>query len=213
MKKTFLSIAAMATALCANATMTWEMGNNHFNVDTIYSVTTGPGVVTTSLRLTGTDIKNSTTLFYSEIDLLNPNLEIHGVEAKDTGDDVETVKAMGNRKSKETGKQYVAGINGDFFNYNTEGKPTRTCGFAIADDVLYNPVSGTTFETYVTVSGNKDVKIYENLAAAFKLNFPSGASRSYSTNVGYRGQDMLVIFTPAFGASTNTNQWGAECAA
>lgn len=211
MKKTFLSIAAMAAALCANATMTWEMNNHHFNVDTIYSVTTGPGVVTTSLRLTGTDISNATTLFYSEIDLLNPNLEIHGVEAKDTGDDVETVKAMGIRKSKETGKQYVAGINGDFFNMG--GSPTRTCGFAIADDVLYNPLSGTTFETYVTVSGNKDVKMYENLAAAFKLNFPSGASRSYSTNVGYRGQDMLVIFTPAFGASTGTNQWGAECAA
>ena len=63
MKKTFLSIAAMAAALCANATMTWEMNNHHFNVDTIYSVTTGPGVVTTSLRLTGTDISNATTLF------------------------------------------------------------------------------------------------------------------------------------------------------
>lgn len=211
MRKLFLSVAALTAILSVNAATTWKLGETDFAVDTIFHATTGPGVVTTGLTLSSPE--NTTNIFYSQIDLTNPTLELRGVEAKETGDDRETVLDMGNRHNTLGNGTYVAGINGDFFNM--QGTPTRTCGHAMADGYFYNfGVSNHEWLTYVTVADKKNVRILQNVGATYTLAFADGTT--YPVRIdpageyGGRGSDCLCVYSPAKGASTTTNQWGTE---
>ena len=209
MRNLFLTLSALTAVFAANAGTTWMLGTSEFAVDTLYSATAGPGVVTTGLKITNPS--NTTVLHYSVIDLTNPNLEIHGVEAYDDGDLVENVKSMGDRKSEDTGKQYIAGVNGDYFNMGDS--PTRTNCHAMADGILYNTASTNNgFLSYVTVAGDKDIRIFENLNASLDLNFPDGTKYPFGVN-GTRATDQIRIYTTAFGDTTGTNMWGTECEA
>lgn len=175
MRKLFLSVAALTAILSVNAATTWKLGETDFTVDTIFHATTGPGVVTTGLTLSSPE--NTTNIFYSQIDLTNPTIELRGIEAKDTGDDRETVLDMGNRHNTLGKGTYVAGVNGDFFNM--EGTPTRTCGHAMADGHFYNfGVSSQEWWTYATVSGKKDIRILQSLSASYYLVKENGSKRT-----------------------------------
>jgi len=214
MKKLFLTLAACASMLSASAGLTWDFGGAKFNVDTVYHYTSGPGMTTTALRIEGADdavktIKNN--VFYTTIDLTNPDLELRGVQAKDDGDVTENVKAMGERKNGLGNGQYLAGINGDFFNMG--GKPTRTNGHSLVDGRLYNIGVGgagwNAWASYAVVDGDKDIRIQQNVNASKDLIFPNGQTHGYHIN-GTRWADELVIYTPD-STSTGTNMWGREC--
>ncbi len=214
MKKLFLTFAACAALIGANAETTWKMGDNTFNVDTLFHATTGPGVTTTGLRLTGADSSVNTiktNVFYSTIDLTNPTLELHGVQAQDHPDKTESVLSMGNRKNKAGQGQYITGINGDFFNMG--GSPTRTNGHSLVDGKLYNVgVGGAGWEawaSYATVEHEKDIRIMQGVSAQKNVKFPNGQLHSYHINGG-RWNDYLVIYT-SDSISTGTNVWGSEC--
>ncbi len=216
MKKLFLSLTALTAVLSVNASGTWNLAGQEVTVDTILHATTGPGIVTTGLRLTK-EARN-TNIFYSEIDLRNPNIEIRGIEAYDDGESVETVKAMAERRNEYGEGRYVAGVNGDFFNMG--GSPTRTNGAAMADGYLYQSAGDAgwnAWAAYTTVAGAKDVKILQSVDANVGLVFPNGTK--YSVHIdpegdnGGRQANYLCIYTGANGQTTGTNPWGAECTA
>lgn len=212
MRKLFLSLAACATMLSASATGTWKLGPYDYSADTLFHATTGPGITTTGVRLSSANGANKTNIFYSTIDLTNPNLELRGVQAQDNGDKTETVLSMGNRKNKQGKGQYLAGVNGDF--YNMGGSPTRTNGHSLVDGQLFNTANGgdgwNKWASYVTVNGAKDVIIDTGVKASRALSFPNGQKHDLRIN-SWRGDDYLVIYTPAKGDSTGTNEWGREC--
>ncbi|MDE6239706.1 MAG: hypothetical protein K2M54_06910, partial [Muribaculaceae bacterium] len=179
MKKLFLSLAACAAMLSASASDTWQLGPYAYQADTLFHVTAGPGITTTGVRLSTSS--NKTNIFYSTIDLTNPNLELRGVQAKDNGDVVENVNAMGVRKNQQGNGHYIAGVNSDFFNMG--GSPTRTNGHSLVDGVLYNPGVGGDFwnnwATYAVVEGAKDIRIQNGVNAAKTFKFANGDNYSY----------------------------------
>lgn len=211
MRKLFLSLAACVSILSASASGTWQLGPYAYSADTLFHATTGPGITTTGVRLSSANGANKTNIFYSTIDLTNPDLELRGVQAQDNGDKVESVLSMGNRKNKQGNGQYLAGVNSDFFNMG--GSPTRTNGHSIVDGTLYNAASGgdgwNTWASYATVTGAKDVIIDTGVKAERTLGFPNDQKHSYRVN-GKRYTNYLVIYTPD-STSTGCNQYGFEC--
>ena len=177
MKKLFVSMIAATAMFGANASGTWVLGPYEYKADTIYHVTTGPGITTTAIRLSSANGANKTNIFYSTIDLTNPDLELRGVQAKDKKGSKESVKAMGDRKNTQFNGQYIAGVNGDFFNMT--GSPTYSNGHAIIDSQVYN-VSGSSdywnqWASYAVVEGAKDIRLKQNIS----LSEPS--TGSYTT--------------------------------
>lgn len=212
MKKQFLSLFACMAVLAAGATDTWTLGKYDYSADTLFHVTSGPGITTTGIRLSSANGANQTNIFYSTIDLTNPDLEIRGVQAKDNGDVVENVNAMGNRKNTQGNGQYIAGVNGDFFNMY--GSPTRTNGHSLVDGLLYNAgVDGTwpQWASYAVVDGAKDIRILQSVNAAKTLKFPNGGAHKFYLNPDARWENYLCVYTPAKGENTGTNEWGREC--
>lgn len=201
-------MAACAAVLSASASDTWQLGPYEYSADTLFHVTAGPGITTTGIRLSSANGSNKTNIFYSTIDLTNPDLELRGVQAKDNGDVTENVNAMGVRKNAQGNGQYIAGVNGDFFNMG--GSPTRTNGHSLVDGVLYNTGSWRDWATYAVVDGKKDIRLLQSVDAAKTLKFPNGQTHTYHINGG-RWENYLVIYNGADSASTGTNIWGREC--
>lgn len=210
MKKLLLSLAACAAMLSASASDTWQLGPYEYGADTLFHVTSGPGITTTGVRLSSANGANKTNIFYSTIDLTNPNLELRGVMAKDGGNTVESVQSMGNRKNNEGKGHYVAGVNGDFFNMG--GSTIFTIGHSIVDGNLFNVATDAGWQqnaTYAKVEGAKDITIVDGITASKYMTFPNGVNYTYHVN-DTRWADYLVIYTDAQ-ESTNTNIWGCEC--
>ena len=212
MKKLLLSLAACAAMFSANAG-SWMMGTTPFGVDTLYHYTSGPGMTTTGLKLSWTsDGVYSTNVHYTEVDLTNPNLEIRGVQAKDKYGAQENVKSMATRKTAQGNGQYLAGVNGDFFNMGA--KVIIPLSANIADGKIYNQGSASNgnwgkWATHVVVKDKKDLVIGQNFKAGSTIIFPSKQTNFYHVNGG-RGENELVIYTPD-SITTNTNPWGSEC--
>ena len=227
MRKVFLSMVALATAMCATAGTNWKMGNTDFKVDTIFHSTTGPGVTTTALKLQWqSDGVYSTNAFVTTVDLTNPDIEIRGVQGYDAHR-AETPAHMASRKNGEGNGTYLAGINGDFFNMG--GSTIVTNGASIVDGKVYNPSSYDPFwnkwDAYTVVDNKKDVRIVQDLTASFNLQFPNKASHSFNVdnaNAGNAAQgggrytNYLCIYTYKLIdkgiTTTGTNVWGTECA-
>ncbi len=206
----FLSIfayCAFTPAIIAQAGIA-----ERFNVDTIYHVTTGPGIQTTAIRLSETSGTMVTNVFYTSVDLDNPDLTLRGVQALDQEGGSESVLNMGKRKNTASGIQYIAGVNGDHANLN--GAYKRTNGASVIDGKYYNHGVGDNnwkqFGSYVAVEGAKDVTITGSLSVKLPLRFPNGQEHHLHIN-SQRDADYLVLYTPEHGTSTKTNVWGREC--
>lgn len=215
MKKMILLAAVSIATLCSSAENIIKVGDGNFYADTLIHVTVGPGMQTTGIRLSGADQSNAsvkTNIFYTSIDLKNPDLVLTGVQARDEECASENLLNMGNRKNQQGGLQYIAGVNGDHANLNGEHK--RTNGITYIDDRLYNCGIGDTgwkmFESYVTVEGAKDILISENVKYTLSLKFPNGRLNNFNFNT-QRNEGSIVLYTPEYGASTQTNPWGKEC--
>lgn len=208
-KQLLLSLAG-AVAIWAQGANSITVGDYDYGVDTLLHVTTGPGIQTTGVRLTRGTVQ--TNIFYTAIDMRNPNLELRGVQALDKERASENILNMGNRKNRQGKLQYIAGVNGD--HANLSGTEKRTNGIAFIDNLLYNHGVGDSnwqqFCSYVTVEGHKDVNITEAVDVRLSLKFPRGTSYKFHINSG-RHENYLVIYTPEHGSSTKTNTWGREC--
>ncbi|MDE5595357.1 MAG: phosphodiester glycosidase family protein, partial [Muribaculaceae bacterium] len=212
MKKLILSLVACAAMSGANASGKWVLGPYDYTADTIYHATAGPGITTTAIRLSSANGANKTNIFYSTIDLTNPDLELRGVQPQDKKGVKETVKAMGDRKNTQGNGHYITGVNGDFFNMS--GSPTYTNGHSMIDGTVYNFANGGEYwhiwASYAVVEGAKDIRIQQNVSITKSMDFPDKTEYPYIVN-GWRGANVLVLFTSEK-ASTETNEWGSECA-
>ena len=204
-----------AITLSCHAENTITIGEENFSADTLIHVTVGPGMQTTGVRISGADQSNAsikTNVFYTSVDLNNPNLVLTGIQALDKECGSENLLNMGNRKNRQGNLQYIAGVNGDHANLNGDAK--RTNGITYIDDKLYNCGIGDAnwkmFESYVTVEGAKDIDISESVKFSLPVKLPSGKEYNIHIN-SQRNEGYLVIYTPEYGPSTKTNPWGKEC--
>lgn len=118
MKKTILIFAiAAATAVSAAATEQWTLQGNAYSVDTVYYAKIGPGTTQTTLQLTGS---SNLMVYYTTTDLTDEHADIRVLKGNNRvgGSALEKLSSMTERNSRE-GARYFAGINADFFNWNS----------------------------------------------------------------------------------------------
>lgn len=189
-------LVMMMCAMIASASTTWSLWGDTYNVDTIYHAKVGPGTTQTSLIVNG---PVQLRVFYTTTDITNKNLDVKHVMAGDKLAGLATVASMAKSKSKE-GAQYFVGINADFF---ANSKPV---GSAVVDKEVYYAVPWRT-----QWAMDKDRKIYlGDMTFGGYVRKADGTSYPI-TAVNYdRNQDNLTIYTPKFGSSTYTNQYGTE---
>lgn len=210
MKKFYLSLLAGAAILGAQAGTVYNLAGTDFTVDTLYHATVGPGITETHIKVKCTLASNpySNNLFYTTIDLRNPDIELRGIKGKDKEPAIENVLSMGNRKNAEGNGQYITGVNSDFFSMSA---PTFTNGSCIVDGHLYRASDSEGWSSYAVVGDKKDIVLTEKVSIKQMATFPNGKTHSFYINPSVRKTDYLCIYTPDFGASTGTNAWGSEC--
>lgn len=186
---------ALGALMTAEARGQLDLGGTIYNVDTVYHVTVGPGMTTTALRVEGAQqgvnnaIKNN--VFYTTIDLTNPNLELRTVAGQDQVGKVETVKSMCDRKNKEGNGIYIAGINGDFFNGSTDNKPL---GHVVVGGQVLQVCSDAWWQNvaaHIAVKDAKDIQITEDLSISGSNILLNGVPSKVSNAVS--GCPMVVI--------------------
>lgn len=107
------------------------------------------------------------------------------------------------------GQQAVAAINGDFF-YNTADAPGAPVGMLVRDGELIS--SGTSPAIGIDRAG-RPVTGRPNWTGRVQVLNAAGDVTSERRLCGVnkpRAQDCLVLYTPAWGPSTRTNEWGSE---
>ena len=189
-------LALMICALMASASTTWSLWGDNYHVDTIYHAKVGPGTTQTSLIVNG---PVQLRVFYTTTDITNKNLEVKHVMAGDKLAGLATVTSMAKSKSKD-GAQYFVGINADFFS---NSKPV---GSAVVDKEVYYAVPWRT-----QWAMNEDRTIFlGDMTFGGRVYKADGTSYPITTVNYDRNEDNLTIYTPRFGSSTYTNQYGTE---
>ncbi len=196
MKKIISSLLFVVIAFVATAEGIWTLQGDTYTVDTLYHAKVGPGTTQTSLKVLG---PVQLRVFYTTTDLTNNNVDVKHIMANDKLAGLATVSSMAKSKSKE-GAQYFVGINADFFANN---KPV---GSAVVDKEIYYAVP---WRTQWAIDADKKIHLGD---MTFGGHVRKADGTSYPiTTVNYdRNEDNLTIYTPRFGTSTNTNQYGTE---
>jgi len=117
----------------------------------------------------------------------------------------ETVPEMATGLSRRWGEP-VAAVNGDYFEYLTEPRFRGTLqGLCIIDGELLSGPAGTTF----WIDQHKHPHL-DKVQASFSTTWPDGTRVTYGLNCStsdYKSEVRaadVVLYTPAFGPSTNT---------
>lgn len=196
MKKSISLLLLVIIAFATTAKGKWTLQGDTYNVDTLFHAKVGPGTTQTSLKVLG---PVQLRVFYTTTDLTNNNVDVKHVMANDKLAGLATVSSMAKSKSKE-GAQYFVGINADFFSNN---KPV---GSAVVDKEVYYAVP---WRTQWAIDADKKIHLGD---MTFGGSVKKSDGSSYPiTTVNYdRNEDNLTIYTPRFGATTNTNQYGTE---
>ena len=196
MKKTISLLMLAMVAFAATAKGTWTLQGSTYTVDTLYHAKVGPGTTQTSLKVVG---PVQLRVFYTTTDITNKNLDVKHVMAGDKLAGLATVASMAKSKSKE-GAQYFVGINADFF---ANSKPV---GSAVVDKEVYYAVP---WRTQWAIDADRKIHLGD---MTFSGHVRKADGTSYPiTTVNYdRNEDNLTIYTPRFGSSTATNQYGTE---
>lgn len=199
----------------SHARSTIVLTSGRYAVDTLMHTTLSTGIETTGITLSGLDQSNAkikTNIFYTSADLQTPGLVLTGVQALDTEGGSESILSMGERKNRQDGLHYLAGVNGDHANLN--GTFKRTNGPAYINGLLYNFGIGDDnwqmFQSFVTVEKENGITITDRVAIHLPIGFPDSQHHDIHINTP-RNENYLVIYTPEYGTSTKTNCWGREC--
>lgn len=181
---------------------TWNLQGSTYDVDTLYHAVVGPGTTQTSLLVKGDlDLR----IFYTTTDVTNPNVEMRVAKAKNMIKATRSVSNLSKDNSVE-GAQYFTGVNGDFFDMSN-GQPLGT---NVLNSEIYNT---TTNSNWLELSFDANEKPYlGKLTFSGNITKADGSSYDIAVNTG-RGENNLIVFTPRFGTSTGTNQWGIEIVA
>lgn len=211
----------LASTIIANADTKWLVEYKEYSVDTTYHATVGPGTTLTHLDVNGPTGLNH--LFYTEIDLGNPWIEMRSAKAKNNMRAVETVPDIAARFDAP-GQRYFAGVNADFFN---TGYPYNSLGACISNGQLTNRQttgpSADIDDYYLCFDSNgvPQFSRHVTLATSGSVSFRGNNSYPCSINAE-RTSNGLVIYTPQWqyinygvthpAGHTGTNEWGYEVA-
>ena len=198
MRKIFTSFLAMAVPAVLFASGAWTLQGKDYVVDTLFHAKVGPGTTQTSLRATGGSNLN---IFYTTTDLTNPYVEMRGVMANNKLASVTTVTKMAQASNKE-GALYFAGVNADFFGNSAPIGTTVTDG-----SVWYASNNGW---THWAIDGNKTPYLGQMAIGGTVTNAAGSASHNITAINAGRGENNLIIYNSNFGATTGTNDYGAE---
>ena len=198
MRKIFTSFLAMAVPAMLFASGAWTLQGKDYVVDTLFHAKVGPGTTQTSLRATGGSNLN---IFYTTTDLTNPYVEMRGVMANNKLASVTTVTKMAQASNKE-GALYFAGVNADFFGNSAPIGTTVTDG-----SVWYASNNGW---THWAIDGNKTPYLGQMAIGGTVTNAAGSASHNITAINAGRGENNLIIYNSNFGATTGTNDYGAE---
>ncbi|HMR83368.1 MAG TPA: phosphodiester glycosidase family protein [Niabella sp.] len=170
-------------------------------VDTVSNYDAGPGIRFIALNLTNASAPLK--VFLLEMNRNNQYLDFKPVLGGDSTTRRETIVSMSQRKSKP-GENYIAGINGDFFNTST-GRPLQgTIIDEIAGIMPTNPA-----ENYLVIDNAK--KMY-----AGKLTYSGSVTTATSSTISIadvnntRNTGQLILYNKYNGKSTKTNTSGSE---
>ena len=203
MKKIILSFA-MAMALLSTYAVgtTWTLQGSTYTVDTLYHAKVGPGTTQTSLQVEGSlNLK----VFYTTTDVTNPNVEMRVSKASNKIKAMRSVSGQSKDNSVE-GAQYFVGVNADFFDMSN-GQPIGT---NVLNSEVYNITTNSNW-TELSFDSNK-VPYLGKLTFSGNVTKADGSSYPIAINAS-RGENELIVYTPRFGSSTSTNQWGIEVVA
>lgn len=205
----------------------WIVGGADFSVDTLYHATVGPGTTLTQLRVTGPigGVTTVNNLFYTTVELANPNVEMRVAKAGNSMRALETVPEIAARHNTNDGETYFAGINADFFNMSY---PYLPLGATIANGSFSNsnaPAASADIDDYFLwfdPQGVPTLSRHVTFDTWGTVTYPDGGTYSFKVNDA-RGTDELIIYTPQWqfidsngkrydAGVTGTNPWGDEVA-
>ncbi|MCD2422246.1 phosphodiester glycosidase family protein [Niabella pedocola] len=187
-----------------------KIGDNYYDIDTTTIMDVGPGTKYMVLNFTDRYTTNHLKVHLTFIDAKNPRVSFKTVLARDTVLNTETVPAMAVRKTV-AGTNYFAGINGDLFN-NTAGNANlgRVNNTCIVDGLITNMNYAT--PTYAPVYFNGKTIYFDPFEFVSYVQVPDGEKVAIKNVNNSRAQDDLILFNPARGKSTQTNNFGTEMA-
>jgi exopolysaccharide biosynthesis protein len=131
-----------------------------------------------------------------DYDMNSQEIKLEHVLANDEIPGLETVSSMAKRTNA------LAAINGTYF-----AKSGELLGLLLYNDnILQSPI-GTRSAFALKHSGEL---IIDQVSYAGEIELPSGARCPIQALNRERGLDSVVIYTPAFGSTTKTNDYGME---
>ncbi len=168
--------------------------------DTVSNYDAGPGIRFIALNLTNASAPLKVYLL--EMNRNNQYLDFKPVLGGDSTTHRETIISMSQRKSKP-GENYIAGINGDFFNTST-GRPLQgTIIDEIAGIMPTNPA-----ENYLVIDASKKMYAGKLIYSGSLTTATSSISITDVNNTRNTGQ--LILYNKYNGKSTKTNASGSE---
>lgn len=199
MKKILTATVALAMAASMSASGEWSFQSKTFTVDTVYHAKIGPGTTTTSLELRGSQRLN---LFYTTIDLTDPNIDIRVVKASNSTTANQTLSTM-QRNASHEGAQYIIGTNADFF------AGTNPCGSTVVDGSIFNVVNSGFDNFWMTADRKPHIG---GINFSGKVSGPNGEHALHGINT-YRNENQVIIYQRFAGNNVTTaptNNYGAE---
>ena len=144
---------ALASAMAASASTTQEISGTTFTVDTLQHYKAGPGMTYTLLRYTNAD---GSRVLKSHVLTADTQAEgaptIRAGLSHDVISGTERVSAIAKRKDSDS-RQYLAGINSDFFVTASFANSLKNVGFP---NMAGNPNSNCVVESQI-VAGNAPI--------------------------------------------------------
>ena len=198
MKKTLLISLALLAPFASWAAKQWTLQGNTYTVDTLYHAPIGPGTTQTSLRVVGAYNLN---VFYTTTDLAHPNVEMRVAPAnKNSLAGGAAVSKMAQANTTDE-VQYFAGVNADFFGYS---KPIGST--VINNEIWYANNNGW---TGWGIDADKKT-LLGNSTFSGTVTSSNGTSAKLTSVNNARAENNLVIYTPKYGTTSGTNDYGYE---
>lgn len=192
-----ISLALLAP-LASWAAKQWTLQGNTYTVDTLYHAPIGPGTTQTSLRVVGAYNLN---VFYTTTDLAHPNVEMRVAPAnKNSLAGGAAVSKMAQANTTDE-VQYFAGVNADFFGYS---KPIGST--VINNEIWYANNNGW---TGWGIDADKKT-LLGNSTFSGTVTSSNGTSANLTSVNNARAENNLVIYTPKYGTTSGTNDYGYE---
>lgn len=198
MKKLFISLFAVLTSAMVFASGQWTLQGNTYTIDTLFHAQVGPGTTQTSLSVVG---PTKLRVFYTTTDLTNPYVEMQAVMANDKLGSGATVASIGKSHHKD-GALYFAGVNADFFS------GSYPIGTIVSNGDIYYASNNGWY--HWATDANKKPYLGQMTMGGSVTNAAGTKSQAITGFNRARESNNLIIYTPKYGSTSQTNAYGSE---